>query len=291
MKKFFQRLVLVALAAGSSASVAAQDFNSKPGLVKLADHTIEYFSQGDGDVVILLTGRTLTAGYLQPLAHEIAKAGYRAIIINRRGAGQSTGLLGNIDYHTHAKDAHDVLLALDISQASVLGHALGGRIARTMAADFPQFVESVILLAVGDEKRQGDGNPEEAKATAKLFQPGVSDEEIRIGMSYMVGDPDDVDRVWKILAPSRYQNPEAMRSEANISSPRDDWWAPAGEMPYLVVQGLSDQSAPPENAHRFVKNMNGRALLVELPGIGHLSPIEAPQDVANAIGIFLDQKP
>jgi len=128
-------------------------------------------------------------------------------------------LLDSIDYHTHAKDAGDVLLALDISQASVLGHALGGRIARTIAADFPKMVNSVILLAVGDQKKPGEGNPDEAKATAKLFQPGANDEEIRIGMSYMVGDPDDVDRVWKTLAPSRYENPEAIRSEANIKFP------------------------------------------------------------------------
>ena len=107
----------------------------------------------------------------------------------------------------------------------------------------------------------------------------------------MVGNPEDIDRVWAILEPSRYTNPDAIRSKAHISTPRNDWWAPYGLMPYLVVQGLQDKSAPPENATRFVQQMQGRATRVDLPGIGHLSPIESPQAVAAAIASFLAKSP
>jgi pimeloyl-ACP methyl ester carboxylesterase len=278
----------LAIAIIATSAATAQDSNNTASLVKLEGQNIEYFSQGEGDVVIMLTGRTLSASYLGPLAHEIVKQGHRAVVINRRGAGQSTGSLQYIDYHTYAGDVRKVMQALDITQADILGHALGGRIARTMAADFPQLVNSVILLAVGDEKKAGEGDPEEAKATMKLFQPDSTDEEIRVGMGYMVGNPDDVDRVWKILAPSRYTNPEAIRAEARIKAVRNEWWAPEGDMPYLVVQGLADKSAPPGNAIRFENDMDGRVTLVELPGIGHLSPIEAPDVVAAAIATFLD---
>ena len=282
----FTGLMIFGLARVDASESSTQNLTS--GLATLDGHVIEYFSQGEGDVVILLTGRTLQAGYLEPLAQEIAENGFRAIIINRRGAGRSTGSLQDVDYHTHAADARALLVSLGISQVSVLGHALGGRIARTMAADFPDMVTKVILLAVGDN---GETDPEEAKATAKLFKPDATDTEIRAGMAYMVGNPDDIDRVWKTLEPSRYTNPDAIRSEAHISTPRNDWWAPDGPMPYLVVQGLEDKSALPANATRFMQDMKGRATRVDLPGIGHLSPIEAPEDVAKIIASFLTTSP
>jgi pimeloyl-ACP methyl ester carboxylesterase len=256
------------------------------GQVKAGNVNIEYFSQGKGPAVVLLSGRALDVGYLKPLADKLAQSGYRAVRINRRGSGKSTGPLEDITYHTHAADVASVIRHLELKPATVLGHALGNRIARTVDADYPDLVASVVLLGAGGKV---DAAPETDKSTSKLFKPDVTDEEIMEGMKYMVGDPANSASVWQIIKPSRYTNPDAIRSEASITTPVAEWWAPSGKTPYLAVQGLRDMSAPPENARLLKQDLGARMTLIELPEAGHLALVENPDEVASAVVSFLRQ--
>jgi hypothetical protein len=61
------------------------------GIVKLPDSNIEYFTQGNGEPIVLLPFGGLTVGYLEVLSRDLAQAGYRVIRINFRGSGRSTG--------------------------------------------------------------------------------------------------------------------------------------------------------------------------------------------------------
>ncbi len=252
------------------------------------DLSIEYFSQGKGEVIVLFSGRGLTVGYLEPLAIKLAESGYRAIRINRRGAGNSKGLYKGVDYHTHASDAAKVLQKLNIKSASIMGHALGGRIARVFASDYPTIASNVILIPASGKIA---GDPEEAKITSKMFQPNATDEEIMAGMKFMVGDPANSERVWKIIEVSKLTNPKALKSEATIYNPLKEWWAPSGNTPYLVVQGLKDRSAPPENAYLLKQDLGDRMTLAELQEAGHLSTVEFPDKVATAITLYLKNPP
>jgi pimeloyl-ACP methyl ester carboxylesterase len=72
----------------------------KEGIVKLADSSIEYFTRGQGETIVLLPGGTLTVGYLDGLADALAKAGYRVVGINFRGAGKSTGASEGVTLQT-----------------------------------------------------------------------------------------------------------------------------------------------------------------------------------------------
>jgi pimeloyl-ACP methyl ester carboxylesterase len=119
------------------------------GMVKLADSNIEYFSEGKGEAVVLLPGGSLTVGYMEGLSHALAKAGYRAVRINFRGAGKSTGSGQGVTLHTLAADVAGVIQELKLGPANVAGHAFGNRVARTLAADHPELVHSVILFAAG----------------------------------------------------------------------------------------------------------------------------------------------
>lgn len=250
----------------------------RTGVIENGEASIEYFAQGEGEVVVLLSGRGLDVGYLGPLAAALADAGLQTIRINRRGAGKSTGPLENIDYRTHATDVAGVVQALDMMPVSVLGHALGDRIVRVFGANYPGLTRSVILIPASG-KVQGD--PEEARATSKMFRPDATDAEIREGMKYMVGDPADSERVWQIIEPSKLTNPAALKSEATMEMPIIDWWAPPGNTSYLVIHGMRDRSAPPENAQLLQQDLGQRMTLVELSDAGHLVLVESPTEVAG----------
>jgi pimeloyl-ACP methyl ester carboxylesterase len=257
-------------------------------VVTVDDARIEYFSQGSGEAIVMLSGRGLDVGYLEPLAAELAKAGYRAIRVNRRGVGKSTGQLTDITYHTHAKDVSGVVQALGLKRVDILGQALGGRIARTFAADYPSMTRSAILVPGAGLI---EAAPDEAKAMQAMFKPGATQDEIMAGMSFMVGDPKDRERVWNIVQPSSITDPATLKSETTTTAPFEDWWAPEGPMPYLVIQGLKDRSALPENSRKLKEELGARVTLIELPNAGHLSPVESPNEVSSAIVTFLKMLP
>ncbi len=254
------------------------------GMVKLADSNIEYFSEGKGQAVVLLPGGSLTVGYMDGLSNALAKAGYRAIRINFRGSGKSTGLDTDVTLHTLTADVAGVIEALGLAPANVAGHAFGNRVARMLAADRPELVRSVILFAAG-----GKVAPKQPaqRALKTIFDPKSTDAEALEAMKYMVGKNEDVAAAWRILKPCRSPGVAGIEKAAAMSTPLKDWWAPPGEARYLVLQGTEDQAAPPENGELLKEELGARVTLVPFPGAGHLMLVTQAEKAANSIVSFL----
>jgi predicted alpha/beta-fold hydrolase len=89
------------------------------GIVKLPDSNIEYFTQGNGEPIVLLPFGGLTVGYLEVLSRDLAQAGYRVIRINFRGSGRSTGSGQGVTLHTLAGDVAGVIQALQLQSTSL----------------------------------------------------------------------------------------------------------------------------------------------------------------------------
>jgi pimeloyl-ACP methyl ester carboxylesterase len=256
------------------------------GVVKVGDANIEYFSQGEGEVVVLLPGGSLDVGYMKGLAEALAKAGFHVVRVNPRGAGKSTGPKEDITLHTLASDVAGVIKALKLEPANVGGHAFGNRIARMLAADHPELVRSVILFAAG-----GKVEPAPAAETAlmAIFNPKSTNSEILAAMKYMVGNPMDAERVWEILKLCHAPVAAEIESAAAMATPLKEWWAPPGKTKYLAVQGADDQAAPPENGVLLKRDLGERVTLVDIPKAGHLVLVEEPEKVADEVVSFLRQ--
>jgi pimeloyl-ACP methyl ester carboxylesterase len=251
-REYCRRILVVVFAAVLSAvchAGAASAQNAAPtgsvteGVIKLPDSNIEYFSQGQGEAVVLLPGGSLTVGYMEGLAQALAEAGYRAVRVNFRGAGKSNGSGTGITLHTLAADVAGVIQALKLQPANVAGHAFGNRVARTLAADQPELVRSVILFAAGGKVPP---KPAAAHALRIIFDPKSSERQVLEAMKYMVGNPADIAMVWQILKPCRAPRAAGIEYEAAKATPLADWWAPPGKQKYLVLQGMDDQAALPQ---------------------------------------------
>ncbi|HEV3418097.1 MAG TPA: alpha/beta hydrolase [Pirellulales bacterium] len=256
-------------------------------IVKVGNADIQYFSQGEGAAVVLLPGGSLDVGYMEGLASALAKAGYRAVRINFRGAGKSTGPEDGITLHTLAGDVAGVIEALNLGPANVAGHAFGNRVARMLDADRPELVRSVILFAAGGKVAPA---PAADQALKIIFTPGSPEAEVLEAMKYMVGDPADVQKVWQIIKPCRAPRAAGIEYKAGEATPLKDWWAPLGKTKYLVVQGADDQAALPENGVLLKKELGERLTLVEIPKAGHLVLVEQPEKVAEEVVSFLHQR-
>lgn len=252
-------------------------------MVTVGDAKLECSITGAGPAIVLLPGGSLAVGYLGQLADALAEAGFRAIRINPRGAGESTGPAEGLTLHDYADDVAGVIAELEVAPAFVAGHAFGNRVARMVAADHPASVQGVILIAAGGKV---DPGPEAQLALKTLFTPTATADEVLAAMQWMVGSPENAARVWEQFKDSRAPGAAAAQMTAAMATPLAHWWAPPGDVPYLVIQGLADEAAPAANGHLLQEELGDRVTLIDIAGAGHLQPVEAPKPVADAIVSF-----
>src|SRR5262249_26343412 len=142
-RKLWLITVLAAGLAMLATSTSSRAQAPEAGVVKLADSSIEYFTRGEGEAIVLLPGGTLTVDYLDGLANLLAQSGYRVVGINFRGSGKSTGPAKRVTLQTFADDVAGVIQALKVAPAHIAGHDFGNCVARMLAASHPELVRSV----------------------------------------------------------------------------------------------------------------------------------------------------
>ena len=230
---------------------------------------------GAGPGLVLLPGLGRPGADLDPFAAELVAAGYRVIQPEARGDHGSTGPLEAITLHDLARDVAAVVERFGPAR-TIIGHAFGNRIARCLAADRPELVDTVVLLGCSGKVQP---SPEIAEAI-RLAQAVDTAPDVRARA---------VQAAW--YAPGRdisvwldgWSQP-VMRAylAAAAATETAEWWT-AGAARVLIVQGLADVSAPPGNGRLLKDEIGDRAALVELDGIGHALVVEDPVTVARAV--------
>ncbi|MCC6178860.1 MAG: alpha/beta hydrolase [Chloroflexi bacterium] len=253
---------------------AARGGASERAVVVSPDVTIrvqEY--PGVRETVVMLPGAGMDVAALGEIPQRLAAEGYHVLAVNPRGAAGSMGPVDGITLHDLAADVAGVVEQLGGGPAHLLGHAGGNRIGRCLAADRPDLVRSVILLAAGGLVPP---DPETARVMDRVFAgelvPEAEHHAILLAPS---SDPRVLDS-WVIW-------PEAQRAfqSAASSTPIDEWWAGGGAR-MLVMQGLEDKVAPPGNGRALAGTSAGNVRLVEIPNAGHALPVEQPGAVVDA---------
>ncbi|MGU3432562.1 alpha/beta fold hydrolase [Actinomycetes bacterium M1A6_2h] len=121
--------------------------NSNEKMIDIgADAQLEVSETGSGDPLVLVCGTTQDYRLWTPLLPVLAEK-YRVICYNHRGIGASTRGTGPMTVASLAQDLSELLLALDIGQAHVLGWSLGSAVAQEFALAHPECVASLVLAA------------------------------------------------------------------------------------------------------------------------------------------------
>jgi pimeloyl-ACP methyl ester carboxylesterase len=244
---------------------------------------LRVFARGAGPLVVVMPGLGRPPADVAPLAGRIAAAGFRVLLPETRGIGESTGPMQGLTLRDLAGDVVAAIDAAGGGRAILVGHAFGNRVARAVAAYHPDRAAAVVCL--GASGKVGP-SPEIQRAIDRGKAKDATREEraeaLRIASFGPGRDPTPWLDGWN----------EAVMATclaAAQATPTAEWWT-AGQAPVLIVQGLADVAAPPANGRMLVAELGVRGRLIELDGVGHAIPVEAPEETAAALLPFLAEQ-
>lgn len=231
--------------------------------------------------VVLIPGNMCDERLWAPVAQRLADEGYRPI---------SAPLL---DQDSIAAMAQAVLAALP-GPSIAIGFSMGAIVAAEMARQSPAMVAGLGLVAFNasaDLPERAAIRPrqqDEVRAgrlgaiVADELKPNYLAEENRRDAALL----DLVMDMAVSLGPDVFvSQSEALRLRADLRPTLPDL-----RIPVLLACGSEDRLCPPEWHRRWAEAIGPSARMVEIPGAGHLVPLEHSAALAGALAAWLAEE-
>ncbi len=275
----------------------------------------EVHGPGDGACVILLHGFPYSPRGFDEVAPALATAGYLVVVPYLRGYGQTTfrhgGTMRSGQQGALGQDLLDLMDALAIEKAALMGYDWGGRAACIVAALWPERVSALVT---------GQGyNVQDIAGAAEPLPPAA---EYRLWYQYyfhsargeagLTANRYELCRLlWRLWSPTwRFTEATYRQSAAAFENPdfvpvvihsyRHRFGYAAGDavydaieaalaaqpaitVPTIALWGRADgvHATPEDDPH--TQNFAGRYERRKLDNIGHNIPQEAPEATVRAI--------
>lgn len=211
-------------------------------------------------------------------------ADVRTVAIDQRGWGKSAAPATGYTLADMADDAQAVIARLDLERYILVGHSMGGKVAQLVASRRPPGLVGLALVAPAPPTPLGlpenhrramthaYGTRESVVATvADVLAPGGLD---AADLETVVADSMAGARVARDAWPLASSQEDITAAVASI------------DVPIVVLSGEHDRVDPPDILRRRLLPHLDKARLIVLPNVGHLLPLEAPQDVARLLRSF-----
>lgn len=258
------------------------------------DMTFEVERGGEGPPVVLLHGFPETAASWRTVAGLLHDAGYSTYAPNQRGYSPEARPEG-VEAYTMDTLADDVLALADawgLDRFHLVGHDWGAAVAWKLTALHPERVETLTAVSVPHLAAYGwalahDADQQRRASYIGLFRDGQRAEELLLEddarrLIAMFEGRVPADLVGEHLAALR--EPGALTAALNwyrAMTPETD--LPAVRVPTTYVWSTDDQALGRAGAERCGDHVDADYRFVELEGISHWIPEEAPGELAEAI--------
>lgn len=260
-----------------------------PHLTLSDGERLYYEEHGAGKPLLLVSGLGGVASFWKPHVATLAQR-YRVVLHDHRGTGASSKPLIDYSVSQMTGDLLQLMDHLEIARADFVGHSTGGAIGQTMALDFPERIDRLVLSATwtaADDyfRRLFDmrssilsaGGIEAYVRSQAVFM--FPPDWIRQRLSAMLQQEEDTIRAFppaevmlrRIQAIQKFNR----RAElGNITAP------------CLVIGARDDMITPAyysEELGRLIPN----AQTVILPSGGHFFPVSQAEPFRNHLSCFL----
>jgi pimeloyl-ACP methyl ester carboxylesterase len=239
----------------------------------------------------------------QSVALRLADA-YTVIAPDLIGHGDSATPRGDYSLGAHAASIRDLLAAIGIERATVVGHSLGGGVAMQFFYQFPQRTERLVLVSSGGLGHEvspllrGAALPGATVLLALAARPRVLAALLRASERMGQRSPGKgayLRAIVRALQPlerpgAREAFLQTLRSVIDVRgqrvSARDRLYL-LSAMPTLIVWGGRDNTIPVSHGRQTHEAVPGSRFEI-LPRAAHFPNLEDPEGLAAALRDFLE---
>lgn len=256
--------------------------------IDLAGNRLHYRERGTCDrVALFIHGFPLDSTmWLDQLA--LLADVRRCIAVDLRGFGLSDPAPGDsVSMAAHADDLALLLQTLGIARADVIGLSMGGYVALAFAQLHGSAMRSLVLVDTRAEADTAEGKAGRDAAAAHVLEDGrrmFGDglEKVLLGPAPSVSSRG---RLRTMIEGTRYETITASLAAMRDRPDRSSILRRVA-VPTTVIVGEYDELTPPSAARAMAEAVEG-ALMQVISGAGHMTPIEAPGEVAAVLRAHL----
>ncbi|MGZ8746973.1 MAG: alpha/beta fold hydrolase [Mycobacterium sp.] len=269
-------------------------------VLTLHGNRVAYLDEGAGDVLLLIHGIGGSSDCWRGVVHKLA-ARHRVIAVDLLGHGQSDKPRGDYSLGAFAVWLRDFLDALNIREATVIGHSFGGGVALQFAHQHKEYCRRLVLISSG-----GLG-PDLGRLLRMLSLPGAELVLQLVGSRPAIkfGGALRKRALSSGRETSRYS--ETLKGQAALSDPKTraaflrtlrsvvDHRGQTvcaldrlrTDLPTLIIFGEQDRCIPVAHARSAHDAIPG-SLLHLIPGAGHQPQVECADTVVSLLDDFID---
>jgi pimeloyl-ACP methyl ester carboxylesterase len=255
---------------------------------------IRYNIIGGGPPVLLVHGWLSSSRIWEQLAGRLAQR-FTVYTLDLSGFGESDKPLSGYGVRNGSRLLYAFCAHFGLTRTGVIGHDLGGNMAVKLAADHPDVVGRLALVATPADEEQIDLPTPLWLATLPVLGPifftvGRLAQSVRkIWMRPFVADPSDLTE--GVVEDAGRSTPAAMSETLNVSRReiargRLARQARIIKIPLLLIAGEEDQIVDPQAVGVWAQSVE-QAEVCLLDGCGHLPMIERTAEFNAQVLAFL----
>ena len=273
--------------------------------VVIHGHDVVFRRAGQGEAVLLIHGLAGSSRSWSAVMPELARS-YEVIAPDLLGHGESAKPMGDYSLGAFASGLRDLMGALDIPSATIVGQSFGGGVAMQLAYQHPELCDRLVLVGSGGLGREVSWLlrlltiPGAEQLMPLIFPPLVADVGTRASRAIHragVRAP-HLNEMWRAYCSlAGAENRKAfVRTIRGVIEPGGqtvsavDRLYLASHVPTLIIWGDQDGIIPVEHAYTAHELIPGSQLRI-LEGVGHFPHVEAPDQFLAALTEFLDSTP
>jgi pimeloyl-ACP methyl ester carboxylesterase len=203
----------------------------------------------------------------------------RCIALDQRGWGKSTATDDRYDLSAMADDVETIAQRLGLNRFVLVGHSMGGKVAQILAGRGPSGLMGLVLVAPAPPTPM----PASAAQRAAMLASYGSREGVLQALTVLTAQPLPDKLREQVVEDTLAGAPEAKRTWTERGMIEDISVGLIGvTIPTTVVIGDRDQVEHEAALRKAFARFLPQATFRVLEGVGHLSPLQAPDVIVDA---------
>lgn len=254
---------------------------------------IFYEEKGTGKETVFFAHGLLWSHKMFRAQIDYLSKNYRVIAYDHRGQGQSESK-GPFDMETVAEDAAALIKELSNEPVHFIGLSMGGFVGMRLASRYPHLIKTLVLMETSANAEPVENLPKYKTLNGIVKWVGVIPPVASKVMHIMFAES------WLSNPANKLQiknwKNELSSNKRSITSPVEGVIYRKGvedelakiSCPTMIIVGDEDVATKPEKA-KYIQMGIAKAKLHVIPGAGHSSCIEKPDEVNRLLGDWLDE--